>query len=81
MFVPDGDRRYGTESGSVVNQKQVAIWNDDVVVVLILRDNFGNVLRMHFALWLSCRPSEHVREAAVTVDGHTISFAQNLRTI
>ncbi len=78
MLVPNGDRRHGTESGSVVNQKHVAIWNDDVVGVLVLGDNFGNGLRMHFAFRLRRYPSEHVREAAVIIDSYPIILAQDL---
>jgi hypothetical protein len=38
VLVPDGDRRHGSESGSVVNEKAIAIRNDHVVREFVLHD-------------------------------------------
>jgi len=77
MFVPDGDRRHGSESGCVVNQKDIAIRNDDVVCEFILREHLSNRPRMHVGFRLCRRPRENVRQAFMTGDLSTIDIAQS----
>jgi len=77
MRVPNGDRRHGSESGGVVNEKDIAIWNDHVVSELILRDHLSHDLRMNIGFRLRRRPSENFRQPLVARDGSTIGFTQS----
>jgi hypothetical protein len=68
VFVPDGDRLHRSESGGVVNQKDVSIWDDDVVGELVLRYNFCDVLRMNIIRGFRSSPNEHLVKARVRLD-------------
>lgn len=59
---PDGDRRQGSESGSVVHQMQrVAVGDDDVVRVLVL----GHDLWPAWRQVVGATPVQHVAEGAL----------------
>jgi hypothetical protein len=68
MLIPDGDRRHGTESGGVVNEKNVLVRDDYVVGEFVLSDHFRDDVRMNFVFGFERGPSEHVVEAVVAVD-------------
>jgi hypothetical protein len=68
MLVPDGDRRHGSESGSVVNEKYTAIRHDHIMRKLVLRDYFGDELRMHVIIWFRCNPSKNLAKSMVRFD-------------
>jgi len=77
MFVPDGDRRHGSESRGVVHEKDIAIGNDHIVREFILRDHLGNNFGMDICFRLSCSPSQNIRQAFVSSDGVTFDLAKS----
>ena len=59
LVIPHGDRRDGTQSRGIEDEEVATIERqDDVVGVLILRDDLDHLLRWH----LFSGPLEHVRE-------------------
>ena len=68
MLIPDGDRRHGSKSGRVVNEKDIATGNDNVVGKLVLGYDLRHDLRMNFTFRLTRGPGEHVAEPFVAAD-------------
>jgi len=68
MLVPNGDRRYGAESGSVVDKENVFVRNDHVVGELVLGYNLGDDLRNKPSCAVRGRPRQYLVEAFVLVD-------------
>ena len=63
MVVPDGNCRYGPKSGRVIDKKQIAIWHDDIMTVLILSDHLGNDSFAKIAGRARARPLKNLCEA------------------
>ena len=50
MFVPDGNCRHSSQSGSIINQKHIFVRNNNVVSEFVLRDHLGDKLSMNITL-------------------------------
>lgn len=68
MFVPNGNCRHGAESSGVIDEKHVAIRNDNIVRELILSDNFGDIMRVNVVFRLCRGPCENLIQARMPVD-------------
>ena len=68
MLVPYGDRRNRTQSGRVINQKDVSIRNDHIMRELILSDHFCNDLWMYSIFRFGRGPSKDLIQSGMHID-------------
>jgi len=72
--IPDGDRRHHPESGGVVDEIATLEWDENVVRVLVLREN-----GLYVRDWTLCpAPIQHVPERRLRGDNRREARARSL---
>jgi len=74
MVVPNGNCRYRSKSGRVVNEKYILIGNYYVVGKFILCYHFGYKLRVNLVLRFGCCPSKYLIQPTVHINLRGDSF-------
>ena len=68
MLIPNGDRRYRSQSGRVIHKKHVSVGHNYIMRELVLCYNFGNSLRMDLTFRLLRGPGQNIAQTFMVID-------------